>query len=118
MNTDQKRIVIARAVYGENYRVQLVARQTAANFRWGESLIPTPDYFNDLNAMHDAEGVLDERQWQDYVRHLRRTTAPGRDHGVQPPGWPLPYDVPSLVGSTAAQRADAFLSVLDANVHP
>lgn len=51
-----------------------------------------PDYLNDLNAMHEAERVLDieDGQWIIYSEHLERMTD---DCGFH---------------ATAAQRAEAF----------
>lgn len=34
---------------------------------------PTPDYCNDLNAMHEAEELLNEKQCAEYRRHLEMT---------------------------------------------
>lgn len=30
-----------------------------------------PDYFNDLNEVHELEEVLDSTQWEIYIDHLR-----------------------------------------------
>lgn len=53
-----------------------------------------PDYCNDLNAMHEAEKMLNKEQWVAYGRELSRL-------GVFP-----------MVHATAAQRAEAFLRTL------
>ena len=55
---------------------------------------PIPDYLNDLNAMHEAEKVLNNEQWVAYGRELNRL-------GVFP-----------MVHATASQRAEAFLRTL------
>ena len=49
-----------------------------------------PDYLNDLNAMHEAEKVLNDHQWDDYICQLGHA-----------------------MGATAAQRAEAFLKTLN-----
>ena len=48
------------------------------------------DYCNDLNAMHEAEKVLSNNQWLDYVAALNQNVA-----------------------ATASQRAEAFLKKLN-----
>ena len=48
------------------------------------------DYTSDLNAMHEAEKVLSNNQWLDYVGALNQNVA-----------------------ATAAQRAEAFLKTLN-----
>jgi hypothetical protein len=54
----------------------------------------TPDYLNDLNAMHEAEKVLNNVQRERYRTELVYSHA-GRD-----------------VFATAAQRAEAFLRTI------
>ena len=48
-----------------------------------------PQYTTDLNAMHEAEKVLTDHQWDDYICQLGHA-----------------------MGATAAQRAEAFLKTL------
>ena len=56
-------------------------------------LDPLPDYFNDLNSMHDAEDTMGDPQlWTEYDNQL----ASVMDHV----GWKY--------HATAAQRAEAF----------
>ena len=63
-------------------------------FNNGAELRPDiPDYCNDLNAMHEAEKVLDEEQWHDYVEHVGGT-------------WE------QAMHATARHRAEAFLRTL------
>ena len=52
-----------------------------------------PDYLNDLNAMHEAEEVLDCNQWEQWHRIVVE--------------WQT-----DLARLTAAQRAEAFLKTL------
>jgi O-succinylbenzoate synthase len=66
---------------------------------WGEHY-PIPDYLNDLNAMHEAEEVLQRHmeKWWNYVSKLAVANSTlglgGEAH------------------ATAAQRAEAFLKTL------
>jgi hypothetical protein len=53
-----------------------------------------PDYCNCLNAMHEAEKVLNKNQWVAYGRELSR------------------LNVFPMVHATARQRAEAFLRTL------
>lgn len=56
-----------------------------------------PDYLNDLNAMHEAEKILNTNQAADYCELLR----------------PIICGCWRLVHATAAQRAEAFLRTLN-----
>jgi hypothetical protein len=53
-----------------------------------------PNYYNDLNAMHEAEKVLTNEQWVAYGKELSR------------------LKVFPMVHATARQRAEAFLRTL------
>ncbi len=53
-----------------------------------------PDYFNNLNAMHEAEKLLTSSQWVSYWSFLEPLTC--RPHNA------------SILHATAAQRAEAF----------
>ena len=55
-----------------------------------------PDYLNDLNAMHDAEKVLNQEQKEDYFFIIFNFYG----------NWP------KAIQATAAQRARAFLRVI------
>lgn len=59
-----------------------------------------PDYLNDLNAMHEAEMMLNRKQYLNYVTELGYVVG---NTGVEY------YD---LIRATAAQRAEAFLRAL------
>jgi hypothetical protein len=73
-------------------------------YRDPEAWHPLPDYLNDLNAMHDAEKVLDPKgkdgsyeYWLRTVCHIpERESANGR----------------YFYRATAAQRAEAFLRTI------
>ena len=59
-----------------------------------------PDYLVDLNAMHEAEKMLTEHQWDEYERVLR-LVCDGCSY-FEGAGK-------ELLHATAAQRAEAFL---------
>jgi len=62
--------------------------------------LPTqlPDYFNDLNAVHELEKVLTEDQYDDYRQHL---------------GKAVGYLWRGIFSATAAQRAEALGKTLN-----
>ncbi len=68
-------------------------------------MMALPDYLNDLNAMHEAEKVLEDRR-VDYVGYLEDTT---RHHlctdNLEIIKW-------RFISATAAQRAEAFLRTI------
>ena len=70
--------------------------------------ICVPDYLADLNAMHEAEQTLWEKDWtsrHDFVDQLARIISP--THGYhQQSGL-------DLLDATAAQRAEAFLRTIN-----
>ena len=57
---------------------------------------PEPDYLNDLNAMHEAEKILNQEQKEDYFFIIFNFYG----------NWP------KAIQATAAQRARAFLRVI------
>lgn len=65
-----------------------------------------PDYLNDLNAMHEAEKILQERCifWPDYVDELAKMFPSARRD--QRANWS------QAIHATAAQRAEAFLHTI------
>jgi hypothetical protein len=67
-----------------------------------------PDYLNDLNAMHEAEKMLTERQIVDYEVIIREVVANKIWF------WYTPFagEVYQLCHTTAAQRAEAFLKTI------
>jgi hypothetical protein len=65
-----------------------------------------PDYLNDLNAMHEAERLLDDDQWLEYMLNLQDVLQRNPDRGK----WVVCQD---NMHSTAAQRAEAFLKTLN-----
>jgi len=67
-----------------------------------------PDYLNDLNAMHEAEKTLWEKDWAsryDFVDKLARILNPTHGHHQQ--------SGLDLLDATAAERAEAFLRTMN-----
>lgn len=70
--------------------------------------VSPPDYLNDLNAMHEAEKVLNWDQQKVFISHLLGLE--GRNGDAL---WTLAWDSAWLCShATAAQRAEAFLRVI------
>ena len=85
-----QRIAIAEACGHGDYSTQMNG--------WHDNQIHgLPDYLNDLNAMRDAEMVLEPDQITDYLEWLGMCS--GDDA----------HQVWAYVHATAAQRAEAFL---------
>jgi hypothetical protein len=88
MSPDAQRIAIAEAC---GWKPLFISCDLNGNPFPGQDV--PPDYFNDLNAMHEAETVLIlDCEWATYLDRLSVIVAEG-----------------SLVHATAAQRAEAFL---------
>lgn len=68
----------------------------------------TPDYLNDLNAMHEAEQSLEPWQHEIFRDQLARLVAPH-------PNWERSayHMLRPYVSATATQRAEAFLRCLN-----
>ena len=58
---------------------------------------PIPDYCNDLNAIHEAEGILTHEQIEVYCSLLQK------------PQWGIWW----AISAPARQRAEAFLRTID-----
>jgi hypothetical protein len=63
-----------------------------------------PNYCNDLNAMHEAEKVLNDEQWLEYREELRNVVLGGIRMVSQ---W-----CKADLHATARQRAEAFLKTI------
>ena len=66
-----------------------------------------PDYCNDLNAMHEAEQSLWDRDWSlrhEFVNNLARIMNPIHGYRMQ--------EAIDLLDATARQRAEAFLRAI------
>ena len=84
-------------------------RHIAFNRGWinagdGETQCVIPDYCNDLNAMHEAEKVLNDEQWPEYRAELRNVVLGGIRMVSQ---W-----CKADLHATARQRAEAFLKTI------
>lgn len=87
-------------------------------YRWEntdtkERVYDLPDYFNDLNAMHDAERHLQTHHaaplWDYYLDNLLCGVI---DNPDSPPD-DIDYDTRGrMISATAAQRANAFLTII------
>ena len=94
MTPEQQRIAIAVACRG-------VFVDDSWHYPNGAKAIITPDYLNDLNAMHEAEKKLTLKQQMLYQGMIGKVTG---------------NKCPALFGqihATAAQRAEAFLKTLN-----
>lgn len=65
------------------------------------ALRPIPDYLNDLNAMHEAEKVLTEKQFNNYYCELFEVVK-----------MSLARPTELIFNATASQRAEAFLKTI------
>jgi len=93
MNKEQQRIKIAEACgFDKSHWLEL---GSGIVFGTSGSL---PDYLNDLNAMHEAEKVLNNTNWWIFVEHLTNICGGGVALGIS---------------ATATQRAEAFLRTLN-----
>lgn len=107
MNPSAQRIAIAEAC-GWKWKPELFGLIQGPEHLSGARNVP--DYPNDLNAMHEAEKVLTEKQWDSYINwELRCTVAAAQDRTIKCSVRPMPDEVRGLVHATAAQRAEAFL---------
>ena len=98
MNKTEQRIAIAEACGWPSSTCNINhALQEIGGKWWALTL---PDYCNDLNAMHEAEKVLNN----DYKR---------LNYQVKLGGYPADNDYWSGYTATAAQRAEAFLKTLN-----
>jgi hypothetical protein len=66
-----------------------------------------PNYCRDLNAMHEAEKVLDYQQAQDFGDTMYNLCADENSEQENPFPWRF-----AVIHATARQRAEAFLRTL------
>jgi hypothetical protein len=94
MTNEQQRIAIAEACGIENTN----------HVCWRGHLngieVRVPDYLNDLNAMHEAEKVLNQMQARTHADHLAESAQDGT--------WASCH----IWHQSAAQRAEAFLRAI------
>jgi hypothetical protein len=98
MNKEKQRIAIAKACGFKCSEDSHELGQLVAQF--------TPDYLNDLNAIHEAEKVLTYEQAEEFVEQLYIADQKN-NLAENPPPWRF-----NVASATAAQRAEAFLRTL------
>jgi len=91
MTEEEKRIKLAEAG-GWTKFYESWSGQKKACIPNDSQILPLPDYFNDLNAVHELEKVLDEKQ-QDIMNNTLWDIMSGRKY---------------LWHATATQRAEAL----------
>jgi hypothetical protein len=112
MKPDEQRIAIAEACGWTDCHKSLASNQEQephercliGNPPKGIVHRRLPDYLNDLNAMHEAEKVLSEKQWVQYEEEIRTVVLGGIRLVSQ---W-----TKADIHATAAQKAKAFLQTL------
>lgn len=66
---------------------------------------PFPDYPKDLNAMHEAEKLINQYQKKSFFRHLHKS--------VNLESWNMSRENSfTMIHATARQRAEAFLRAI------
>ncbi len=112
MSPESQRIAIAEAcgwrMETKTFRAGCWISPKGATF--SRSLLSLPDYLSDLNAMHEAERVLEadgkERDFMFFLREIVGGFAESQSY------W-CDYDWFRVAHATAAQRAEAFLRTLN-----
>lgn len=95
MSPEQQRIRIAEACGWETNKRKWLAKPPSNSWQYLDTI---PDYLDDLNAMHEAEKVLNNTNWWIFVEHLTNICGGGVALGIS---------------ATATQRAKAFLKTLN-----
>lgn len=108
MTQEEQRIVIAEACGLE--RLPFVAKDEGSMSTWEEWFHSLPDYLNDLNAMHEAENLLNYEQCNSYYDALCNLI--GNDEYQAKCVGEEPANA-YFFHATAAQRAEAFLKTLN-----
>jgi hypothetical protein len=117
MTPEQQRIAIAEAC---GWKRNEYPHAIAKDMWWHKDLSDEkytqtddlPDYLNDLNAMHEAEKILNARQQVCYFEHLAGSIMNDAYEGV---GYWMQAELSSeqlTWRATAAQRAKAFLKTI------
>jgi predicted sulfurtransferase len=101
MNKEKQRIAIAEACGFKCSEYSHELGQLVAEF--------TPDYLNDLNAMHQAMAHLEPEQVNQFAAELSGIVLENREKYW----WDLTSnEVGHVANATAAQRAEAFLRTI------
>lgn len=104
LTLDQKRILIAQACGWKPNGLcgpETIHHPTKCSCFDGIGCI-IPDYFNDLNAIHEAEKSI--TYWPDYLFTMRSIVGPFPDAQSE---WDDHWWAP-VVSATASQRSEAF----------
>ena len=90
------------------------SRGQSIGLNWEQSILKfSPDYLNDLNAMHEAEKVVwIDRYRYDYNNNLDRVVDATPVKGSESKIGPWIYEYNKARRATASQRAEAFLRTL------
>jgi hypothetical protein len=75
MTQEQKQIKLAEAGGWTKVHESWTGQKTAC-FPNDSQRLPLPDYFNDLNAVHELEKLLTPLQWFDYSALLTKIVGP------------------------------------------
>jgi len=116
MTPEQQRIAIAEACgwtqceYVESIGLAkgMPGNNTPSYGTYENGMAQLPDYLVDLNAMHEAEQTLWQKNWasrHDFVDKLARILSPTHGHHQQ--------SGLDLLDATAAERAEAFLRTMN-----
>jgi hypothetical protein len=76
---------------------------------WSHQMHQLPDYLHDLNAMHEAEQILWDIEWNHRYTFNDRLADIIRGRAVNRNEW----TAETLLDATAGQRAEAFLKTLN-----
>jgi hypothetical protein len=110
MNAEQQRIAIAEACgfsdTFEQWPSSVIGKTRLVGYYKNGELVEVPNYLNDLNAMHEAEKVLNGKQ---QVWYLQKLTQVRFKQGVS---GMVGCMIDKTTFATAAQRAEAFLRTL------
>lgn len=102
MTEQEMRIAIAEACGWKRKGYKMWTNPADLSWEYASGL---PDYLNDLNAMHEAEKVLDQNQKNRYLNILHEICLPeDYDELDDDFGW---------CTATARQRAEAFMETLN-----
>lgn len=116
MTQEQKRIKIAEACGWHEEKEPVGSFNASAwwhsKTRYPPNTMPIPDYFNDLNAMHEVEKTLTAEERRQFAMMLNtiHPTANIFYPDATTRSWEsdLCAEVFELVSTTAAKRANAF----------
>lgn len=109
MTLEQQRIAIAEACPQAISRIgdlYFYAQHTIGQPAW--AACKDNDPLTDLNAMHEAEQILTDGQYDTFEQELARVVG-FRCHNERP----VPSRLRLIISATAAQRREAFLRTLN-----